>query len=86
MVGTSRPRTNSRPTYGRPEFAPISDVISKLQPEAVPVKDSIVLAFRYPSVEAFADGNERRHGHRTLGPVECDGSICGVTVLAVDER
>jgi hypothetical protein len=78
-----------RAKYGIPAYAPISEVLSHVDPAAIPAKDSVVLAFEYPTAEAhdaFAAGNQRRHGHQSIGPILHGGKIYGVTVLNMTQR
>lgn len=72
-----------RDYYGKPDAVDLPMVLHMLgDPD---IDTDMAIACRYPSTEAhdaFADGNQRHHGHTSLGPVTGpDGAIYGVTVM-----
>lgn len=73
-----------RAYYGKPEAADLPMVLHMLGNPGIDTDWAV--AYRYPSEEAckaFADGNQRHHGHTSLGPVTGpDGGIYGITIMA----
>lgn len=72
-----------RAYYGHPESADLFMVLHLLgDPD---IDTTWAVAYRYPSTEAhdaFADGNQRHHGHQSLGPATGpDGAVYGITIM-----
>ena len=74
-----------RSTWGTPEQVPAGPVLRLLgYTEAeIHASEGSVVAHRYPSMEAckaFADGNQRHHGH-TSSSIETADGVFGITRL-----
>lgn len=71
--------------YGTPESVSRDRIREMIRlTGAVCTDTNDAFAFRYPSTEAaeaFADANQRHHGHTSYGPVTLEDGVYGVLVL-----